>query len=292
MRPSARFSLAVLAAAAVGISACGGSDDGPEPATDAAVVEDPGPVHVHGLSVNPADDALFIATHTGLFRAPPGERRATRVGDRFQDTMGFTVIGPDRFLGSGHPDGRDRLPPFLGLIRSFDAGRTWKSVSLLGERDFHVLEAAGQRVYGYGSDFDTRKEGLLVSLDSGHSWQARPAPEPLISLAIHPEDPDRVLASGEQALHLSEDGGQRWRQLSGQAGLVVWPQPTTAYRVTLDGRVSRSGDGGVTWRGVGDTAGPPSAFENAGDQLYVALHDGTVKRSSDGGRSWVVRSRP
>jgi hypothetical protein len=292
MRRSARLSLAVLAAAVVGSSACGGSDDSPQPATDAPVVEDPGPVHVHGLGVNPADDALFVATHTGLFRAPPGERRATRVGDRFQDTMGFTVIGPDRFLGSGHPDGRDRLPPFLGLIRSFDAGRTWKSVSLLGERDFHVLEAVGERVYGYGSDFDTRKEGLLVSGDSGRSWLARTVPEPLISLAIHPEDPDRVLASGEQALHLSEDGGKRWRHLSGRAGLVVWPQPTAAYRVTLDGRVSRSRDGGATWRGVGDTAGPPSAFETAGDQLYVALHDGTVKRSTDGGRSWVVRSVP
>jgi hypothetical protein len=27
---------------------------------------DPGPVHVHGLGINPADEALFIATHTGL----------------------------------------------------------------------------------------------------------------------------------------------------------------------------------------------------------------------------------
>jgi hypothetical protein len=78
--------------------------------------------------------------------------RARRVADRFQDTMGFTVTGPDRFLGSGHPDGREGLSPFLGLIRSTDAGRTRQPVSLLGERDFHVLEAAGSRVYGYGSD--------------------------------------------------------------------------------------------------------------------------------------------
>jgi hypothetical protein len=33
---------------------------------------DPGPVHVHGLGINPADDALFIATHTGLYRVDEG----------------------------------------------------------------------------------------------------------------------------------------------------------------------------------------------------------------------------
>jgi hypothetical protein len=36
--------------------------------------------------------------------------QARRVADRYQDTMGFTVTGPDRFLGSGYPDGRDDLP--------------------------------------------------------------------------------------------------------------------------------------------------------------------------------------
>jgi hypothetical protein len=146
------FTAAIRALIALTPLACGGESD--EASDRRAVIEDPGPVHVHGLGVNPADGALFVATHTGLFRAGPGERRARRVAGRYQDTMGFTVTGPDRFLGSGHPDGREDLPPFLGLIRSTDAGRTWEPVSLLGERDFHVLEAAGERIYGYGSDFD------------------------------------------------------------------------------------------------------------------------------------------
>src|SRR5688500_10165382 len=65
---------------------------------------DPGPVHVHGLGVKPTDDALFIATHAGLFRVGPEATKAQRVGERSQDTMSFTVAGSDRFLGSGHPD--------------------------------------------------------------------------------------------------------------------------------------------------------------------------------------------
>ena len=87
-------------------------------------VTDPGPVHVHGLGINPADDALFIATHTGLFRVAGDSRNAARVADRYQDTMGFSVVGPNRFLGSGHPDAREQgQPPLLGLIQSTRRGR-------------------------------------------------------------------------------------------------------------------------------------------------------------------------
>src|SRR5215212_8097797 len=53
---------------------------------------DPGPRHVHALGVNPRDDALFLASHTGLYRIGRGETSARRVSDRYQDTMGFTVV--------------------------------------------------------------------------------------------------------------------------------------------------------------------------------------------------------
>jgi hypothetical protein len=273
------------------VAGCAG-DDTDGSSGDEPRAGDPGPIHVHGLGINPADGALFVATHTGLFRAGSGEAQARRVADRFQDTMGFTVIGPDRFLGSGHPDGRDNLPPFLGLIETVDAGRSWEPVSLMGKRDFHVLEAADKRIYGFGSDFDTREEGLLVSADRGRSWEEATAPEPLVSLAIDPSDPERVLASGEQGLHVSRDAGRRWRSLAARVGLLAWPSARSAYLVTLDGRVNRSADAGASWDHVGDVGGAPSAFESAGNELFVALHDGTIKRSNDGGRSWAVRSRP
>ncbi|MBA3381046.1 MAG: exo-alpha-sialidase, partial [Actinobacteria bacterium] len=137
------------------------ADDRKSAATDA------GPVHVHGLGINPADGALYIATHTGLYRSGEGDSKSVRVGDRKQDTMGFSVIGPDRFVGSGHPDFRTDLPPLLGLIESTDKGRSWESISLLGDADFHVLRAAGERVYGY----DASNDRLLVSADAGRTWE-------------------------------------------------------------------------------------------------------------------------
>ena len=179
-RMPTRRVLGALCLLALLVASCGDEDPAPEadrPSNGATTTsEDPGPVHIHGLGINPADGSLFVATHTGLFRVPDGEEKPRRVAGRFQDTMGFTVIGPNDFLGSGHPDGREKLPPFLGLIRSTDAGKRWRPISLLGKRDFHVLEAAGARIYGFGSDFDTRKQGFLVSLDRGQSWKQREVP--------------------------------------------------------------------------------------------------------------------
>ena len=276
---------AALAAPAAG---CGGDDDEP-----AAVpgTGDPGPVHAHGLGIDPKDGALLVATHTGLFRASPGETRMKRVGDRMQDTMGFTIVGPGSILGSGHPDGRDDLPPFLGLIRSDDGGRSWRPVSLLGKRDFHVLEADGRRVYGYGSDFATRNTGFLVSDDGGRSWEEREVPEPLVSLAIDPADPDRLIASGARALHVSEDTGRRWRPLDGPPGLLAWGDSLVV--VDGGGTVHRAEDANDRLRPVGDVGGAPAALDaGPSDDLYVALHDGTVKRSGDGGAGWTVRAAP
>jgi hypothetical protein len=287
-----RLTAVVCALIALAPLACGGENREPVKSGPGPVIEDPGPIHVHGLGVNPADGALFVATHTGLFRAARGERRAERVADRYQDTMGFTVTGPDQFLGSGHPDGRDGLPPFLGLIRSTDAGRTWEPVSLMGERDFHVLEAAGDRVYGYGSDFESRQASLLVSDDGGRSWEERTPPEPLLSLAIDPRDPERVVVAGEGGTYSSMDGGAGWRPLSGEAGFLAWPRSEALFLIRADGAVARSRDTGRSWQSMGDVGGRPAAFDNAGGDLYVALHDGTVKWSADDGRSWVVRSQP
>jgi hypothetical protein len=272
-----RVTVAPLVLVVAVIVGCGGGEEsGPPSAPDG----DPGPVHVHGIGVDPADGSLFIATHTGLFRTPRGSERAERVGDRWQDTMGFTVVGPGRFLGSGHPDLRDELPPFLGLIESRDAGRTWRAVSLQGKVDFHVLEASGRRVYGHGSDWDTRQPVFLASRNGGRSWRSLRAPEPLIALAIHPRDPDRVIASGQRKVYTSADGGRTWSDAGAPSGgLLAWT-PGGVHLAAEDGRVLRSTEEGETWRIVGRVEGLP------------ALHDGTIHRSDDGGRSWSVRSRP
>jgi hypothetical protein len=287
--------LVVVLGAALGLSAV--SDGERESLADEdtlAPSEDPGPIHVHGLGINPRDGTLFIATHTGLWRVGVDERKAERVGDKLQDTMGFTIVGADRFLGSGHPDPRDirdrRLPPLLGLIESTDAGDTWRPISLLGEADFHVLRSFGKRIYGY----DATNDRLLVSFDAGRSWEKRQRPAPLIDLAADPDDPERLVAAGERGLFRSGDGGRNWDLVRDDAvGLLAWPAQRSLFLVDGRGQVFVSPDRGRAWRALGQIGGQPAALlgRSAGE-LYVALHDGTIKRSGDGGRTWAVRSAP
>lgn len=282
--------LALAGLVVAALAGCGGGDGSEEGAREAAPLEeqDPGPVHVHGLGINPSDGALFIATHTGLYRVPPEKEKAERVGDSKQDTMGFSVAGEDRFIGSGHPDLRTSLPPHLGLIESTDAGRTWESISLLGEADFHVLRAAGRSVYG----FDSTNSRLLASSDRGRTWSERPTPEPLLDLAPLPGKPTVAVASGV-VLYRTEDGGRRWSSLGGEAGYLAWPRADRLYLVVADGTVRVSRDRGSTWTQLGSIGGQPAAFLAVSPaELYAALHDGTIQISRDGGKTWSVRSRP
>ncbi len=278
-RASYTLAVALLLPALVG---CGG-ESGDESAAAA------GPVHVHGLGVNPADGSLFIATHTGLFRAPPGAETAERVGDSLQDTMGFTVVGEDTFLGSGHPGPGEEGPPLLGLIRSTDAGESWEPVSLSGEADFHALEAAHGRVYG----FDSANRRLLISDDGGESWSEREPPGPLLDLAVHPADGERLAASGERGVYLSADDGEGWRPVGREIGFLSWPADDRLYLVDARGTVQVSPDLGRTWEELGSIGGQPAALVAVSEEeLYAALPDGTIKQSTDGGSTWAVRSTP
>lgn len=254
---------------------------------------DAGPVHVHGLGINPADRALFIATHTGLFRVGEGQSKAVRVGESHQDTMGFTVVDENRYLGSGHPDLRTDLPPLLGLIESTDEGRSWEPISLLGEADFHVLRSAGERVYGY----DASNDRLLASQDAGRSWSELERPAPLVDLAVDPADSLHVVAAGAsdlaQGLYESGDGGQSWERIGDPVGYLAWPDSDQLFLVDGNGDVFSSRDSGSSFEPRGSIGGQPAALLGlAADELYVALHDGTIKRSTDGGAAWTIRSTP
>jgi len=198
--------------------------------------------------------------------------------------MGFAVVGPDRFIGSGHPDVRAGGPPLLGLIESADAGRTWQSVALRGQADFHVLKTSGDTIYGV--DHST----LLVSVDRGRGWKRRPTPAPIIDLVISPTASRKVVIATPQGLYASSDGARSFRRLSPErVGLLAWTAGRRLHLVDADGRVGMSSDGGRSWKDVGALGGLPGAFASAGGRLLAARADGMVVESVDGGRTWTRR---
>jgi photosystem II stability/assembly factor-like uncharacterized protein len=274
--------LLALAAATLLLALMGCAGAGDEDSKGA--YDDVGPEHVHGLGVNPADGSLYIATHTGLFRMPRGSDDSERVGDRLQDTMGFAVAGPDRFLGSGHPDLRDDLPPLLGLVESSDAGLSWTPISLLGEADFHALRVSGSRVVGY----DASRARVMASDDEGRQWRTLGNSSELSDLVLDPDDPSRIVAAGDTGVITTEDDGATWTRLPGDVDLLAWPAADALYGFSADGEVTVSRDRGGSWERVGDLGGEPAAATATGrDTLIVALHDGRIVSSAHGGASWA-----
>lgn len=280
--PAPRIPAAFLVC--LSLAGCGGGDSA-EPDRAPGFVAEDALVHVHGLGV--VDGDVLIATHTGLWAAPEGEREAVRRGESRRDIMGFTVAGRDRLIGSGHPDLREGGPPHVGLIESGDGGESWRTVSLRGAADFHALTAAGDDVYG----FDGLSGRLLASADGGRTWRKRPSPGALISIAADPRDGRRVAALAEDGVWLSADGARSWRRAPQQRpGLLAWSGSGRLYSVDAGGRIHASDDRARSWERLGTAGAQPAAVavDERGD-LYVAVGEGTVLRARNRGRKLDVR---
>ncbi|HEU4514082.1 MAG TPA: hypothetical protein VFR87_13330 [Nocardioidaceae bacterium] len=235
--------------------------------------------HVHGLGVNPADDRLYVASHMGVFEQTDGGFE--RIADRWQDTMAFTVAGPDHFLASGHPDLREDKPPHLGLVESTDAAETWESLSLEGEADFHVLELAGDRLYGYNSVTQT-----LMVTDDRRTW-SEVLTAPLLDAEADPSDPQRLVLSDPRGeLMTLEAGGRPEAVPDGPSvGLLDWPAEDVLVGLGPQGEVWVSRDGGARWEPAGMVPGSPQALAATADGWYVATDRGLFS-STDQGATW------
>jgi hypothetical protein len=250
---------------------------------DTAAVE---VAHVHGLGVDPQDDTLYAGTHYGLIRLPE-QGEPTRVADRVQDFMGFTVVGPGRYLASGHPGEGQDGPSSLGLIESTDGGQTWESLSLAGEADFHALEARHGRVYGLNA-----LTGEFMVSEDKQTWDTR-GTLPMADFAVSPDDPEALLATTEQGLARSEDGGDTYTAVPNAPllQLVSWAADGTIIGAAPDGTVHASTDGGQTWQQRGSLDAPPHALTATSSSDVFAAVDGAILASTDGGRSFDVRYR-
>lgn len=273
---------AVALVVIVVIVATGGSDE-PDTASDAE-----GVAHVHGLGVDPADGTLHVATHHGLFELSE-DGAAQRISKDRHDFMGFTVVGADHFLASGHPSpeaARELEQPLFGLIESTDGGVTWTPKSLSGATDFHALEAAHGNVYG----FDATSSRFLVSAD-GIDWEAR-SETPIADLAVHPDDADRIVASSSQGLIESVDGGRTWKRLSGAPPVVFLDWHAERGLWGLDGQGQLHHLEGDTWQESEALEGAPHALLVHDSGVIAAVDDGsTVIHRSEDGQDWNVLYR-
>ena len=284
---------ALIALAALAVGACGGDDERP---ASTRLVKPGKPPLVNAFDVDPRDGSFLMATNRGFFRIARDGGKLTRLRSSLSAPEGRSRVGTflafvpvgkgGEMLGSGHPDEKKSgLPQFLGVLRSADGGRTWRSVSRMGLADLHVIRPAHDRIYA----FDAVLGGMLISDDGGKDFVERPTPRELMTdFVVAPDDPRFLLAASDDGVFRSTDEGEGWRPLPPVRGArFAWPSPKKLYRTTAEGEVQLSDDRGQTWQGRGRIDGEPWRLKAlAGEHLVAALATGAIVESRDGGREW------
>ena len=223
---------------------------------------------------------MYAGTHYGLVRVSP-DGELTRVADRVQDFMGFTVVGPEHYLASGHPGEGQSGPGNLGLIESTDGGETWTTLSLAGQADFHALDAARGVINGYSG-------GRLLVSEDGSEWTDR-GQLSIADLAVDSDSPSRLLVTTEKGLALSEDGAETFTLVPESPLLLLVDfslSADEAVGLSPEGVVYASTDGGRSWTERGTVGDAPEALEVNGEEIYVAV-DGAILASTDGGATFT-----
>ena len=262
----------MLGLVAVLATACAGVPASPP------VVDPMSMPHVHALVTNPADGSLLAGTHEGVVRIEDG--KAVPVGTSRQDIMGLAMAGPDRFYASGHPEPGASGPPHLGLIASNDGAKTWSSVSLAGQADFHTLVPTTAGLYGYNSV----KSTLMFSKNRTKWTDLLTAA--LYDIAADPNDPTHLLLTAETGVRDYRVGTPPADvpETKGVA-FIEWVDKQNVVGLTISGEVKVSPDGGQTWSQRGTVDGDIEALGVGPAAWHVATTEG-IFASTDGGRTW------
>ncbi len=147
----------------------------------------------------------------------------------------------------------------------------------------------------------TSRYGLLRAEPSGMASLIPGLEAGLSALAVHPDNPGRLLASGydrdggKLGVVMSDDGGESWTRIAdGANGPVAFhaldvsrSNPDIVYGLSDGLQVSR--DGGKSWQATGTL--PAKVYDmavSAADHntLYAAARDGLFA-SRDGGAGWA-----
>jgi photosystem II stability/assembly factor-like uncharacterized protein len=261
---------------ALTLAACSDGEDGADSSAASATAVS----HIHALGLTASDQRLYVATHEGVYTPGTGGDPQL-VGDSKDDFMGFTVAEDNTFYASGHPTSGGNK----GLIKSTDAGKTWTSLSLAGESDFHSLDHAHGTVYGYDAT-----NALIRTTKDGTTWKNGASLDAL-DITVSPNDPRLVLATTAEGIARSTDGGRTFTK--GEEPVLAflsWKTADALYGIDPAGVLNRSTDGGTTWKKVSTVpGGRPQALTAVGAEHVLAAAQDGVYESKDGGETFRKR---
>ncbi|PHN01245.1 VPS10 domain-containing protein [Flavilitoribacter nigricans] len=283
----------------------------------------------------------FGSTGGGVWRSKDGGQTWENISDGyFGGSIGAVAVSEyDNnviYVGGGEKTVRGNVSYGYGMWRSVDAGKTWTHIGLdnsrhisrvrIHPRDPDLVYAAVMGDLYKSSD----ERGVYRSKDGGKNWERilfANADAGAVDLILDPNNPRILYAStwrirrtpyslesgGEgSALWKSTDGGDTWKNISGNKGLPegIWGingvtvSPANSERVWAiiendNGGVFRSDDAGETWTKLNDDRNLRQRawyysriYADSQDEDILYVLNVRYHKSTDGGRTFESNNAP
>jgi len=202
------------------------------------------------------------------------------IDPRDPDVLYVSTGFMDREAANSNPQALD--PGGVGVIKSTDGGRTWREINVglenkyAGSLFMHpenpdiLIAGTGSEAGGGCLEAHREGNGIYLSTDGGATWRRRMIGlygENITAVEISQSDPNIAYAGGLIAVYRSDDGGRKWRAVSGGSG-TTWGPPGVCGGFPVDIQV--------------DPQDP--------DRLFINNYGGGNFLSTDGGRTWANAS--
>lgn len=271
---------------------------------------------VRALVVHPRDDAtLYLGSELGVFISRDGADSWTKLPAPLDglEVWSLWVVPqhPETILAGTRPS---------RIFRSDDGGATWSEAVAPIERNCpRILHTRVTTLVGDPANAahlwaGVEIDGVYESHDTGRTW--KPLGNGLSSRDIHGlavVAPGRLLATTNNDVNMSSDGGATWTPLDLKR-LLPWSYYRgLAQKVNrrecvflghgdfppgAGGQIVRSTDGGITWTmtplplpQANSTIWNFAVHPADPELIYASSVSGQVFRSTDGGATWKKLAR-
>lgn len=260
--------------------------------------------HIHGLGYAGNQNAPFFASHDGIKVFEDGKWYKTKKENN--DYMGFNAT-ENGFYASGHPGEDSKLPNPFGIKRSVDNGQTIENLALEGETDFHAMGVGFEKnvIVAMNPNKNSLMEAnkFYVSEDEAKTWKelsAKGLEQEIVSIAVHPNNPEILAAAGKKGIYLSKDKGKSFELITkGMQGTAVFFTEDALWYGAYNGTpllMKRSlSDGTEKNMKLPDMKQDAVLYlaENPKDDKEITFvsFNGNIYQSTDGTTSWKLLAK-